>query len=155
MNWQDLSSAQSSQTLWLLGGMMFLTIGMLVGEPSIAAIGLAAIITAIAALNVPSLAVQLLLWSLLSISMAVVMRGMVPQESADLQFDSEAQVSDTIPLGGVGEVTYQGSLWQARCQVSDVAIATGQTVYVVGRHGNTLIVLPANFSEEGLTDRKV
>ncbi len=154
MNWQDLTSAQSSQTLWLIGGMMFLMMGMLVGEPSIAAIGLAAIITAIAALNVPSLSVQLLVWSLLSISMAVVMRGMVPRESADLQLNTEAHVSDSIPLGGVGEVAYQGSLWTARCQISDVAIATGQSVYVVGRHGNTLIVLPTNFADEGLTDRK-
>ncbi|MGJ3249727.1 MAG: NfeD family protein [Elainellaceae cyanobacterium] len=154
MNWQDLTTAQSEQALWLMGGLMFLMLGMLVGEPSIAAIGLAALITAIAALNIPSVAVQLLLWSILSISLAVVMRGMVPKQSAELQSNIEAEVSDTIPQGGTGEVAYQGSLWKARCQVSDMAIATGQAVYVLGRQGNTLIVLPTNFSDEMISDRK-
>lgn len=155
MNWQDLTVAQSEQTLWLLGGLFFLFVGMVVGVPSVAAVGLAALITSIAALHVPSVAVQLLIWSLLSVSLAVVMRGMVPRESAELQASYEAEVSDAIPPGGAGEVAYQGSLWKARCQVSDVAIATGQAVYVVGRQGNTLIVMPAQVRGESLRDRTV
>ncbi|NJO48693.1 MAG: hypothetical protein HC840_03525 [Leptolyngbyaceae cyanobacterium RM2_2_4] len=44
----DLISGLETHTLWLLSGLVFLGLGMLVGEPSLAGLGIAAIITAIA-----------------------------------------------------------------------------------------------------------
>jgi membrane protein implicated in regulation of membrane protease activity len=73
------------------------------------------------------------------------MRGMVPKESSDLRPSTEAEVVIDIPPGYAGEVAYEGSLWKARCQVSDIAIPTGEQVHVVGRRGNTLIVIPTRF----------
>lgn len=128
---------------------------MLVGEPSIAGLGIAAIITAIAALTVTSFTAQLLLWGVLAVSLSVVMRGMVPREAKDLTPTTDAEVSEPIPSGGVGLVAYQGSLWNARCQISDVAIAAGDTVQVVGRQGNTLIVLPETFPDSHVYDQTV
>jgi membrane protein implicated in regulation of membrane protease activity len=155
VNFFQLVSSQPAHVLWLLSGLLFLGVTMLVGEPSIAALGFAALITAVVALTVPSLLKQILIWGLLSISLAIVMRGMVPNQSKELEPPSAAAVSQPIPAGGVGEVTYEGSFWSARCQVSDVAIASGETVHIVGRQGNTLIVMPSTFVDSNIVDRTV
>jgi membrane protein implicated in regulation of membrane protease activity len=141
-------SSPPSFTVWLLLGFIFLFLGVVVGEPTAASLGLAAIITAIAALTVPSLTVQVVIWGVLAIALTVVLRGLVPMPSREEQPDTEATVSETIPKGGIGWVFYEGALWKARCQISDLSIATGQTVHVVGRQGLTLIVLPLDFPEE-------
>jgi membrane protein implicated in regulation of membrane protease activity len=155
VNLLELALNQPAHILWLLGGLMFLAMGMLVGEPSIAALGFAAFITAIAALSVSDFATQLLIWGVLSVSLAVLLRGMVPRESRELRHSVEAEVVDVIPQGGFGHVIYEGSLWKARCQFSDVAIHVGHKVQVVGRDGNTLIVVPGNFTDHDIYDRTV
>jgi membrane protein implicated in regulation of membrane protease activity len=133
---------------WLVGGFVFLGLGLVIGEPVVAAVGIAAVITAIAALSVSSIALQLLIWGILSIALAIVLRGMVPKQSKDLRPNIEATVSETIPKGGLGVVSYEGAIWKARCQISDIAVTPGQVVHVVGRQGNTLIVLPTTFADE-------
>lgn len=153
MNVAELFQNQPTHMLWLIAGIGFLGMAMLVAEPTVAALGFAAIITAIAALSVKNLAVLMLIWGVLSVSLAVVLRGLVPRESRELKPATEAEVSRTIPPGGVGEVTYEGSYWTARCQVSDIPIAVGQIVHVVGRQGNTLIVLPSSFPDSQIMDR--
>lgn len=141
----DLVIQQSSHTLWIIGGVAFLGLGLFVGEPSLAAIGLAAIITAIAALSVSSISIQLIIWSVLSVSLAVVMRGMVPQQETDFRRQVEAEVTSFIPRGRAGEVAFEGSLWKAKCQIPDLEVPEGEIVQVVGRQANTLIVLPLTF----------
>lgn len=133
---------QPAEVLWLLVGLGCLGVSLVAFEPTIAAIGIAALITAIAAMTVQPVPLQVMIWAVLSIALALVLRGLVPKESQELRSPEEAEVSVAIPPGGEGEVTYEGSYWTARCQISDVAIAAGQTVHVVGRQGNTLIVLP-------------
>jgi membrane protein implicated in regulation of membrane protease activity len=133
--------------------MFCLFLNLLVFEPTIAALGIAAIITAIAALSINSFGIQLLIWSILSVALAVILRGMVPRESRDLDPPTKAEVSVSIPRGGMGEVAYEGTLWSARCQVSDVAIAAGQTVYVVGRQDNTLLVMPTPYAGSNAVNR--
>ncbi|MGK7890646.1 MAG: NfeD family protein [Leptolyngbyaceae cyanobacterium] len=142
---EQFLSNQPSYNLWLIGGLIGLAFGMFIGEPGIAAIGLAAIITAIAAISIAQFALQLAIWVILSLALTIVMRSMVPQESSDLKPSTEAEVVIDIPPGHTGEVAYEGSLWRARCQVSDIAIPTGEEVQVVGRKGNTLIVVPTRF----------
>jgi membrane protein implicated in regulation of membrane protease activity len=137
---------------WLLTGLVFLGVSMVAGEPVIASLGIAAVITAIAAITVKSLAVELVLWGILSVCLIIVLRGMVPKQALDLSPDSEATVSEVIPKGGIGLVRYEGSLWKARCQISDIAIAPAEVVQVVARQGLTLIVMPTYFLEEP-TDR--
>lgn len=135
-------------TIWIILGFVCLLLGVAVGEPTAASLGIAAIITAIAALTVSSVPLQVVLWGILSIALTIVLRGMVPTPTKEAQPDTQAIVSETIPKGGVGWVSYEGALWKARCQISDVAIESGQTVHVVGRQGLTLVVLPVNFPEE-------
>ncbi|HEY9631113.1 MAG: NfeD family protein [Oscillatoriophycideae cyanobacterium NC_groundwater_1537_Pr4_S-0.65um_50_18] len=134
--------------LWLVGGFIFLGLGLVIGEPVAAALGIAAIITAIAALSVPSVLTQLLIWGVLSIALSVVLRGMVPKKSKDLRSNIDAIVSETIPKGGLGVVSFEGAIWKARCQISDITVTPGQTVHVVGRQGNTLLVMPTTFADE-------
>ncbi|MGF1495362.1 MAG: NfeD family protein [Elainellaceae cyanobacterium] len=138
-------SSESPQNLWLLVGLLGLFLGTAVGEPGIMAVGLSAIITAIAAISIPNVSLQLVIWSVLSVCLAVVMRALVPRESRDLQHKLNGEVVREIRPGQTGEVAYEGSLWKARCQISDLAIAPGQEVEVVDRQGNTLIVLPLRF----------
>lgn len=134
--------------VWLLTGLVFLFVSMVTGEPVVASLGIAAVITAIAAITVKSLLVELVLWGILSVCLIIVLRGMVPKPSLDLSPDSEATVSEVIPKGGIGLVMYEGALWEARCQISDVTIAPGAVVQVVARQGLTLIVMPTHFLEE-------
>lgn len=132
--------------------MLCLAISTLIPEPSIPALGIAAIITAIAALRVPSPLAQMVLWGVLSFTLASLMRSLMPKEAKTLAHDTEAWVRTTIPANGMGRVIYEGTLWQARCQLPDVAIAPQQQVYVVGRQGNTLFVIPANYSDLDISD---
>lgn len=135
--------SQPPYQIWLLAGLLGLGVNLLLFEPTIAALSIAAIITSIAALSIANITVQILIWAILSVTIALVLRGFVPTESAPgLEEASEAEVRLTIPRGGTGEVAYEGSFWSARCQISDVAIGAGQTVHVIGREGNTLIVMP-------------
>ncbi|MEB3211668.1 MAG: NfeD family protein [Leptolyngbyaceae bacterium] len=145
MNLWDALSDQSPHRLWLIGGLIVLGIGMLVGEPGIASIGLAALITAILALSVPSLAIQLIVWSILSLALAIVLRGLVSQKPKPSQWQTEAEVTVMIPEGRVGEVAYEGTLWKAKCDIADLQIPQGELVNVIGRQGNTLIVMPVRF----------
>lgn len=144
---EDFLANQPSHNLWLVGGLLGLLFGMFIGEPGIAAIGLAAIITSIAAISIPQVALQFIIWAVLSTALAILMRGMVPKESAELRPATDAEVVMAIPQGYAGEVTYEGSLWKARCQISDIAIPVGEQVHVVGRQGNTLIVIPTRFPD--------
>ncbi len=143
----QIISSQSMHLIWLLVGLSGLGLGMFIGEPSIIALAIAALITAIVAVSIPSVTIQVLLWGVLAISLAIVMRGLEPRQSKDLAPPSTAIVSELIPAGDAGHVHYGGSIWKARCQVSDVTIAVGESVFVVGRQSNTLIVLPATFPE--------
>lgn len=143
MSMSQWLQTQPTYILWLFGGLAALGVSAIAFEPTIAALGIAAIITAIAALSISNLSIQLLVWAVLSVTMALILRSLVPTETAPgLEEATEAIVCIDISKGGVGEVSYEGSFWSARCQVSDVAIAAGQPVYVVGRQGNTLIVMP-------------
>jgi membrane protein implicated in regulation of membrane protease activity len=135
-------------TIWIIVGFIFLLLGMTVGEPTAASLGVAAIITAIASLTVTSVSIQLILWGILSIALTIVLRGMVPTPTRETEPETHAIVSETIPQGGIGWVSYEGALWKARCQISDVTLTANEMVQVVGRQGLTLIVLPMEFPEE-------
>ena len=52
-------------------------------------------------------------------------------------------IADVVP-GKIGKVSCEGVCWRARCE-SDVAIAAGETAWVIARHTPTLtlVVVPA------------
>lgn len=143
----DLISGQSTHLLWLVAGFGGLLLGLLTGELVVAALGLAAIITSIVALTVFSLTLQVLAWTVLSVSLTVVLRGLVPSPAGDLRPVTQGKVLRPIHPNRIGDVSYQGSIWKARCELPDRLIDIGEFVHIVGREGNMLWVAPV---EDGL-----
>jgi membrane protein implicated in regulation of membrane protease activity len=127
---------------WLILGLILIAISLVIPNPITAAFGFAGLITALVALSVPILAKQLLIWAILSGAILLIFYGLVPQNSKSLESAQQAEVAVPILAGKVGKVMCNGVQWNARCQISDAVISAGQTVTIVGRQGNTLIVLP-------------
>lgn len=108
-------------------------------------LGFSAFVVALVALVVPSLALQIVLWMVLSLLFIFGLRRFVPQRSATILLDStEARTLTAIPPGETGRVIYEGNSWQARCDDDLVTIGANQAVVVVRRKGNTLYVIPEN-----------
>ncbi|MER3478173.1 MAG: hypothetical protein C4287_19065 [Leptolyngbya sp. ERB_1_2] len=107
-------------------------------------LGLSALLVAIVAHLLP-LGVQVGLWVILSIVLVLFSRRFVNRRAA-LKLDAtEAETLTEIRPGELGRVSYEGNSWAARCESSNIAIPAGQRVYVVGRKGTTLIVMPEEF----------
>ncbi len=105
--------------------------------------GISAFIVAAISLVLPQFPIQVVLWLVLSVLSVVWLRRLQPPRSRSRLRDAdEAETLTEILPGANGRVLYEGSSWQARCQDDGVAIASHERVYVVGREGTTLIVLP-------------
>lgn len=86
---------------------------------------------------------QVALWMVLSMMMFWALRRLAPRHQPPALMDAtEARTITSIPPGSSGRVMYEGNSWPACCSDREVAIATDQTVIVIGRQGNTLIVMP-------------
>ncbi|MEM6255696.1 MAG: NfeD family protein [Cyanobacteria bacterium P01_D01_bin.156] len=86
---------------------------------------------------------QVALWMVLSLLIFWGLRRFAPRRQPPALMDStEAKTITSIPPGESGRVMYEGISWPACCSDREMAIGTGQTVIVVGRQGNTLIVMP-------------
>lgn len=142
MNLPEFLSGSVGPEFWVIGGLILLGISLVVPEPTIVALGFAGLVTAAVAISITEFTKQLLVWGILTLAFTLIIRGLVPRNSKSLEHDKYAQVSEAIPPGGMGHVSYEGSIWSARAQISDVAISPGQKVSVVGRQGNILIVVP-------------
>lgn len=129
---------------WLIAGIILCVMEFTIPTAFVElTMGFSAIIVALFAVFVPSFALQVALWLVLSIIFAILMRRLVPKQKHRLIADStEAQTLTEIPPGQPGRVLYEGNSWQARCGDEQLAIAPNQKVYVIGRRGTTLIVMP-------------
>ena len=86
---------------------------------------------------------QVALWMVLSLMLFWALRRFSPKRQPPALMDAtEARTITSIPPGQSGRVMYEGNSWPACCSDRELAIATNQTVIVVGRQGNTLIVMP-------------
>jgi membrane protein implicated in regulation of membrane protease activity len=111
--------------------------------------GLGAIVTGFASLVIPSFAVQIFLWMVLSLVGLVGVRRFLPRRTPRiLESSVEAQTLTEIMPGEKGRVLYEGSPWQGRCEEATIAIAAQTKVFVVGREGTTLIVMPQDYGTE-------
>ncbi|NCJ06934.1 NfeD family protein [Synechococcales cyanobacterium C] len=105
--------------------------------------GISAFIVAAISVVLPQFPIQVVLWLVLSVAIIVWLRRIQPSRSRSRLRDAdEAETLTEILPGAKGRVLYEGTSWQARCQDEGVAIASQQRVYVVGREGTTLIILP-------------
>ena len=128
--------------LGLIAAELFLP-GLVAGS-----VGLAALIAAgLAWLGVPAVG-QLIIWGALSGVFTVLSRRLVPPKTSQMDESREARSLAPIPAGQLGRVSYQGSIWNARCSIPEFEIPADQDLYVVERQGNTLLVMPARLLKE-------
>lgn len=133
--------------LWLIAGLILCFMEVLLPTAFIElTMGVSAIIVACLAWFVPSLSVQVVVWLLLSIGSVVLLRQFLPKRTnAAIEDAKEAKTLTEISPGQPGRVLYEGNSWRACCEDDKLAIAPNQKVYVVGRRGTTLIVIPENW----------
>lgn len=128
--------------VWLLAGVTLCLIEFVVPTAFVAFVmGLSALIVAAFSKVLP-LNLQIILWMTLSLLAVLGSRRLISRRAA-LKLDAtEAETLTEIPPGQPGRVLYEGNSWIARCETFDGTIAPHQKVYVVGRKGTTLIIVP-------------
>ncbi len=134
--------------VWLLAGVALCLIEFVLPTAFIAFVmGLSALIVATVSTVMP-LNVQIILWMALSVLMVLVSRRFINRKAA-LKLDAtEAETLTEILPGKPGRVLYEGNSWSARCETFEGTIAPHQKVYIVGRKGTTLIVVPEGLAQE-------
>lgn len=111
--------------------------------------GISALIVAAISLVLPQYTFLVALWLVFSTVLIVLSRRFLTpkRKKANLGDADEGETITAIAPGKTGRVLYEGNSWQARCEDITSSIAPNEPVYVVGRQGTTLIVLPVNLLE--------
>lgn len=135
--------------IWLLIGVGLCVVEFMIPTAFIAFVmGVSALIIA-ALSSMLRLSDQVILWLGLSILLVWLSRRFVNRKAA-LKLDAtEAETLTELRSGQLGRVLYEGNSWSARCEDTTVTIPAHQRVYVVGRKGTTLIVMPEHFYSIG------
>ncbi|WP_242059591.1 NfeD family protein [Limnothrix sp. FACHB-1088] len=134
----------SLTTLWILLGAGLCLAELFVPTAFVAAVmGVSALVVALVSVVLPSAPLQVGLWLGLSVVMIRAARQWLDRPAPKQHWDAiEGQTLTAIAPGQPGRVLYEGQSWAARCQDTSQAIAPQTPVYIVGRQGTTLWVLP-------------
>lgn len=134
----------SPTILWLVVGAGLCLLELILPTAFTAfTMGLSALIVALLSPIARSPLLQVLLWMGLSAALIFFSRRLLPKRKVtSIQDATQAQTIVEIPPGETGRVLYEGNSWRARCGDDKIALAANQSVYVVGRQGTTLIVMP-------------
>lgn len=131
---------------WILLGVALCVMELMIPSAFLeSALGVSAIVVGLLVMLFSAVAFswQVALWMVLSLLTFWALRRFSPRRQPPALMDStEAKTITSILPGQSGRVIYEGNSWPACCSDSEVAIAIDQTVIVVGRQGNTLIVMP-------------
>lgn len=111
--------------------------------------GIAAFLVAIVSLFLPQYTILMGLWLIFATGLIILSRRFfTPKHKVSITGDDEeAKAISGIPAGCTGRVLYEGNSWQAKCADEARDIAPNESVYVVGKQGNTLIILPSRMLE--------
>ena len=140
----------SSTFLWLVAGVILCLMELLFPTAFTEfMMGIAAFVVALISLALPHSGLQIALWMAISTSLVLLSRRTFTpkRKSRTLEGKTEGETLTEIPAGRTGRILYEGNSWRGKCSNEGLAIASGQKVYVVGREGNTLIVLPQSLLE--------
>ncbi|KPQ31446.1 MAG: NfeD family protein [Phormidium sp.] len=134
--------------LWLGLGVLFCLMELFLPTAFVElAMGLAAFVVALLSLLIPQLSIQIFLWMVFALVFLLSLKRFVPKQNSYLLAEAtEAQTLTSIEPGKTGRVLFEGNSWQARCE-GDFLIPANSKALVVGRQGNTLLVLPEDFQE--------
>ncbi len=135
--------------VWFVAGLVLLALELFVPIPTLlvaGVLGIAAIAVAgILALVPMPLAIQFLIWAMISGGLGWYSRRFVPKGLGKIREADEALTISEILPGQTGRVKYEGNSWKARCDDPETAIAINEKVYVLRRQGTTLIVMPEHW----------
>lgn len=136
--------SMSPTLLWLLAGALLCLLELFL--PTAFAefmMGIAAFIVAGISLIIPSLTIQVFLWLLLSPTLILLFRRLLPKPKiTGLEEDNSGKTLTAILPGEEGRILYEGNSWRARCADEHQTIDPQEKVLIVGREGNTLIIIP-------------
>ncbi|MEM6716640.1 MAG: NfeD family protein [Cyanobacteria bacterium P01_D01_bin.6] len=129
---------------WLIVGGAFCLMELFLPTAFIeATLGVSALAVAVVALVVPQFSIQVAIWMVLSVLANWALKRFVPKRTSYILADStEARTLTAIAPGAAGRVLYEGNSWQARCEDRDAVIGADEAVIVIGRQGNTLLIMP-------------
>jgi membrane protein implicated in regulation of membrane protease activity len=147
---QERSITMHPSFLWLIVGTSLCLVELVLPTALIAVfLGLAAIGIALLVLFLPiPIALQILLWVIVSGGLAWLSQRFIPKRSAIDFSHTEAQSLTEIAPGQAGRVLYEGSSWRAKCGDESSHIVPNQPLHVIGREGTTLLVVPMYQLEE-------
>lgn len=130
--------------IWLIAGVILCVLEFVLPTAFVElTMGVSAILVRLLAQLIPQVGLQVVIWLVLSIAFNILLHRFMPKrKTRKIEDSKEAQTLTEILPGQTGRVLYEGNSWQARCDDEQMAIAPNQKVYVVGRQGTTLIVLP-------------
>lgn len=137
----------NSTLLWAIAGAMLCLMELFFPTAFIEfMMGLSAFLVAVASLRIGSLTLQIILWLLGSVLLVALTRHLFSPKPSNLSTgdDRFGETLTEIPLGKAGRVLYEGNSWRAKCGDENLALSASEPVYIIGREGNTLIVMPQN-----------
>jgi membrane protein implicated in regulation of membrane protease activity len=131
--------------LWLIFGSVLCLMELVFPTAFVAfMMGVSAIIVAGLALLIPQTNILIFIWMIGSILLITsTKKYLMPKRTiSTLQDSAEGETLTEIGFGKPGRVLYEGNSWRAICEDETITIASNEKVYIVGRKGNTLLVLP-------------
>ena len=129
--------------LWLIAGAILCLLELSVPTAFIEfMMGLSAFIVAAISFVLPAFNLQVMLWMILSLGLVILSRRLLPRRSvASIEDALEGETLTEILPGKTGRVLCDGISWRARCEGDEAGLMPHQRVIIIGREGNTLIVM--------------
>ena len=143
----------SPTLLWIIAGAILCLMEFVFPTAFVAfMMGVSALIVAAISLILPQYTLLVALWLVFSTLLIILSRRFFTpkRKKANLGDADEGETITAIAPGKTGRVLYEGNSWQAKCADRTREIAPNEPVYVVGREGTTLIVLPVNLLDSQL-----
>ena len=137
----------SPTLLWIIAGAILCLMEFVFPTAFVAfMMGVSALIVAAISLVLPQYTLLVALWLVCSTLLIILSRRFFTpkRKKANLGDADEGKTITAIAPGQTGRVLYEGNSWQAKCADITREIAPNEPVYVVGREGTTLVVLPVN-----------
>jgi membrane protein implicated in regulation of membrane protease activity len=140
----------SASNMWLIVGTGLCLLELFVPTAFTAVcMGMSALLVSLVALVIPSsIGWQISIW-LAGTCCLVAIGYQVEREhvSSEIQSSTEAEAITAMMPNQTGRVLYEGSSWQAKCADGTESISPHDKLYVLGREGNVLVVMPIHSSE--------
>jgi inner membrane protein len=144
LNLSANSAFQFDLIIWLIFGVVLLSIEMLTGTFHFLFFGLAAFLVALLSwLFIDNLSLQISIFSLLSLLMVFVLKKKILFRSLGFQNDVSQNliVSSPIKKHSEGFLNYQGTMWTA-VNTSDSDLNTGDLAQIIKTEGNKILLKP-------------